>query len=109
MQNKEDPKYIKWIESLIPKQTYLIVLDEKGKSFSSMSFYKKFEEIEFNHKHITLIVGGSYGLPKSIIDQANLCLCLSKMTLPHKLAFLVLVEQVYRCFTLKKNIPYHHE
>ena len=58
---------------------------------------------------IFFLVGASYGLPSNIINQANCTISLSKMTLPHLMARLVLVEQTYRALTILNNHPYHHE
>jgi 23S rRNA (pseudouridine1915-N3)-methyltransferase len=57
---------------------------------------------------LALLIGGAYGLPASIAAEADLKLSLSAMTLPHRLARLVLVEQIYRGFTILRNEPYSH-
>jgi len=106
--DQNDPKYVKWCEGLIPASTYLVVLDERGRSLSTRAWTDILFETRTIHKHITFLIGGSYGLPESIKAKARLKLSLTPMTLPHRLAFLVLLEQTYRAFTIDKNMPYHH-
>ena len=61
-----------------------------------------------NSSSIIFLVGDAYGVPKSIINQANYVISMSKMTLPHLIARLMIVEQTYRGFTILNNHPYHH-
>ena len=59
-------------------------------------------------QHLAFLIGGSYGLPKAVSARADLQLSLGRMTLPHRLARLVLFEQVYRAFTILRGEPYSH-
>lgn len=104
----EDPGYEKWIRSLIQPHTALMVLDQHGKKHSTETLCTKLNQIALEKKHITFLIGGSYGLPSTIKKSASHTISLSTMTLPHKIALLVCAEQVYRCMTIEKNIPYHH-
>ena len=96
-------------ESLIKtvKDSYcVILLDVKGKSYSSeelASFIKK-NELE---KPLAFYVGDESGLPKEIIQKASFSLSFSRMTFPHDLARVMLLEQIYRALTINKNLPYH--
>lgn len=95
------------IEALNPK-SYIIVLDLKGKMLSSEELASKMLEIQtYNSSHITFIIGGSLGLSDAVISKANFRLCFSKMTFPHQLMKLILVEQIYRSFKINNNETYH--
>jgi len=92
----------------LKKQDFLIVLDEKGKVFSSRG-YSKFLQLKMQHfSSIVFVVGGSYGLSESVIKKANFSISLSQMTFPHLIARLILIEQTYRAFTIINQHPYHH-
>jgi len=107
-QNLDDPKYIKWCQDLIPKQTFLIVLDTQGARLDTQDWTDKLFHIRETYKHITFLIGGAFGLPQPIKSKASLLMSLSAMTLPHRLAYLLLLEQTYRAFTIHNNMPYHH-
>ena len=88
--------------------TYIVLLDLAGEQVASETFSTKLENIMLSgNSHITFIIGGSLGLDKSLINAANYRICLSKMTFPHQLARLILLEQVYRAFKIMKNETYH--
>ncbi len=88
---------------------YLVALDEKGKSLSSRGFAEFIDRMMSGGKsRVSFIVGGAYGLHGSVTELCDMALSLSAMTLPHDLARLVLVEQVYRAFTIIKGEPYSH-
>lgn len=88
--------------------TYIVLLDLAGEMLDSEKFSTKLENIMLSgDSHITFIIGGSLGLDQSLINAANYRICLSKMTFPHQLARLILLEQVYRAFKIMKNETYH--
>lgn len=88
--------------------TYLIVLDPRGKMLSSEEMAGKIEELALTGRSdITFVIGGSTGLAPSIVQQADILLSLSRLTFPHQLVRLLLLEQVYRWFKIIKNEPYH--
>jgi 23S rRNA (pseudouridine1915-N3)-methyltransferase len=95
--------------SKIKKQDYLILLDEKGKQYTSSDF-SHFMQTRFNagHKKIIFAIGGAYGFSPELHGRANQLLSLSKMTFTHQMIRLVFVEQLYRAFTILNNEPYHH-
>lgn len=96
------------IVSKIKDDEYVIVLDLHGKEIDSVAFSKQIEECMIRGKStITFVIGGSLGLGQAIIERANYRLCFSKMTFPHQLMKLVLVEQIYRAFKIMKNETYH--
>ena len=98
----------KRILASIPKGDYVIVLDLKGEEITSPELAKKFIEINTYHSaNITFIIGGSLGLSEEVVSSANYNLCFSKMTFPHQLMKVILLEQVYRAFKINNNETYH--
>ncbi len=89
----------------VPEDSEVILLDETGIQYTS----EKFSEMIFDQsKNIVFIIGGSYGVADSIKKRANTTLSLSTLVLPHQIVRLVLVEQIYRAYTISINHPYHH-
>lgn len=92
----------------IPTNSFVITLVIEGKQLSSESLAEKFEEIMVNgNNDITFIIGGSLGLDSQVIKRSNFKLSFSKMTFPHQLMRLILLEQIYRSWRIIKNEPYH--
>jgi 23S rRNA (pseudouridine1915-N3)-methyltransferase len=92
----------------LPDRGTLVVLDERGKPMDSLKFAKWLEEITIRDPHgVTFVIGGDLGLDEELRRRARLVLSLSAMTLPHDLARVVLLEQIYRACTLMRNIRYH--
>ena len=89
------------------KNSYVIALDLKGKQYSSEDFSTKLENIALLNSNITFIIGGSLGLSQEVLQKSNELICFSKMTFPHQLMRLILVEQIYRAFKIMKNETYH--
>lgn len=85
---------------------YLVLLMENGKQFTSVDFSKWLVKNSETQK-IIFIIGGAAGHGEEIISKANFKLSLSELTFPHKLARLMLVEQIYRAITIKNNHPYN--
>lgn len=98
------------IEQKIDSNDCLILLDEKGKQYSSVSF-SEFIQKKMNSgiKNLTFVIGGPYGFSKKIYDKAQGKVSLSEMTFSHQMIRLFFIEQVYRAFTILKNEPYHHQ
>jgi 23S rRNA (pseudouridine1915-N3)-methyltransferase len=88
----------------------LILLDEKGKEYSSLDFSSYLQE-QFNRggKHIYFVVGGPYGFSDDVYQRANGKISLSRMTFSHQMIRLFFIEQVYRAMTILRNEPYHHQ
>lgn len=87
---------------------HLIVLDIKGKQHTSEAFSKQIETLQIQGKSdLAFIIGGSLGLSKEVLDRANDKLSFSKMTFPHQLMKVILLEQVYRAYRIMRNEPYH--
>jgi len=93
----------------IKTSDYVILLDEKGKSYDSVEFSRLVQKkMNAGLKQVFFIIGGPYGFSPEIYKRANEKLSLSKMTFSHQMIRLFMVEQLYRAFTIIKNEPYHH-
>ena len=86
---------------------YIVVLDVMGEQIDSPKFAKVIENSSLSHDTITFVIGGSYGLSENLKRMANLRLSFSKMTFPHQLFRVMLLEQLYRATTITNNILYH--
>ena len=102
-------KLEKKILHLISSNSCLIALDESGLLYSTLQYKVFLQQKMINFSSLTFIVGDAYGIPKYIMKKSHFVMSLSKMTLPHALARVVLLEQTYRLFTIVHNHPYHHE
>ena len=97
---------MKYIQN-IKKDSYVFCLDLAGKEFSSEQFSKNIENISMQSSQITFIIGGSLGLDKEVLNNADYHLCFSKMTFPHQLMQVILLEQIYRAYKINNNESYH--
>jgi 23S rRNA (pseudouridine1915-N3)-methyltransferase len=98
------------INSKLKKEDFLILLDERGKHFSSVDFDKFLDQkLQMSYKKIVFLVGGAYGFSEDIYKRANSKLSLSKMTFSHQMIRLFVLEQIYRGMTILRNEPYHNE
>lgn len=97
------------LKKLIPSDD-LILLDERGKSYSSMDF-SQFIQKKMNAglKQLIFVIGGPYGFSDAVYTRANGKLSISKMTFSHQMIRPFFIEQLYRGFTILRNEPYHHE
>ena len=86
---------------------YIISLDLKGEQITSVVFSEKIDKIAQNNSTITFVIGGSNGLDKEILNMSNYILSFSKMTFPHQLFRVILLEQIYRASTISNNVTYH--
>lgn len=96
------------ILSKIWDREFVVVLAIEGKTLSSEEFSKQLEQASINgFSTLTFVIGGSLGLSPQVKKRANLSLSFGRLTLPHQLMRLVLVEQIYRAFTIQQGSPYH--
>ena len=87
----------------------LVLLDENGKTFSSVAFSQWIEkQMNIGSKRMIFVVGGPYGFSKEVYAKAKFKISLSEMTFSHQMIRLIFVEQLYRAFTIMKGEPYHH-
>lgn len=93
--------------SYIKKDTYCISLDLKGKQITSEEFAKKIENISNTNSSITFIIGGTLGIGEEILNTSKEKICFSKMTFPHQLIRVFLLEQIFRAFKICNNETYH--
>ncbi|MBE5821666.1 MAG: 23S rRNA (pseudouridine(1915)-N(3))-methyltransferase RlmH [Clostridiales bacterium] len=92
----------------ISSKDYTISLDLKGNFLTSEELAKKTSDIYINgYNTITYIIGGSLGLHKTVLEKCNYSISFSKMTFPHQLFRLILLEQIYRSFKINNNETYH--
>lgn len=104
--NKEGELILKQIEP----QHDLILLDERGKSFSSVEFADFLQKkMNAGIKQLTFVIGGPYGFSQEVYTKARGQISLSKMTFSHQMIRLFFIEQLYRGFTILRNEPYHHQ
>ena len=88
----------------------LILLDENGKTFSSIAFSEELQKkMNAGIKTLVFVIGGPYGFSESLYAKANRKISLSLMTFSHQMVRLFFIEQLYRSFTILKNEPYHHQ
>ncbi len=95
------------IEKYIDPKDYIITLEIEGAMLDSKSFANKLENIYNTNSNITFIIGGSYGLHESIKNKSDFKLSFSKLTFPHQLFRVMLLEQIYRAFRIINNETYH--
>lgn len=86
---------------------FTIVLDRRGEMLSSEEFAQKLDKVMLSFSTITFVIGGSCGLSDEVINKANFVLSFGKITFPHEIMKLVLIEQIYRAFSINNNLPYH--
>ena len=105
--NKTLEKEKQSILSKISEKDYIITLDIDGENLSSEEFSKKINNTFLNYSDILFIIGGSYGLHPDIKKMSNYKLSFSKMTFPHQLFRVMLLEQIYRAYKINNNETYH--
>lgn len=89
---------------------FLILLDENGKSFTSIGFANELQKkMNAGLKTLVYVIGGPYGFSETVYQKAQQKISLSEMTFSHQMVRLFFIEQVYRGFTILKNEPYHHQ
>ena len=88
----------------------VFLLDESGRSFSSLKFSSWIDkQLQSTSRRLIFIIGGPFGFIEPIKNRAHDKLSLSSMTFTHDMARVIFLEQIYRAFTIKNNLPYHHE
>jgi len=88
----------------------MILLDERGRTYSSLEFAKLLQDkISYAGKDIVFVIGGAYGFSQAVYDRAGSKISLSRMTFSHQMVRAIFAEQIYRAFTIMRGEPYHHE
>ena len=104
-----DSELLARFEKAIPARSKRMALEVTGRSMNSRGLADLIANAEQTAvPNLAFLIGGAYGLPPALSQRADLQLSLSAMTLPHRLARLVLAEQIYRAFTILRNEPYSH-
>lgn len=96
------------LERRIPQQAYVIALAIEGKQLDSVELSEKIQRLGVSgESHIVFVIGGSLGLSPAVLKRADFLLSFSRMTFPHQLMRVILLEQVYRSFRIIQKEPYH--
>ena len=95
------------ISDAIPKGSHIVALERTGKMLSTNELASKCQDWMNNGQNVVILIGGPEGLSKTCLEQAHELFSLSKLTFPHPIARLLLVEQIYRAYTILNNHPYH--
>ncbi len=95
------------IENVLNNKDYNVVLDINGKEMDSLEFASKLNDIQISNPNITFIIGGSSGIEEDLKNKCNLRLSFSKLTFPHQLFRIILLEQIYRAYKINNNESYH--
>ena len=104
IRQKEGERLMKYIRS----DAYVITLEIGGAMLDSVEFSRKVEQLGVQGKsHLIFVIGGSIGLGKEILDRSDYALSFSRMTFPHQLMRVILLQQIYRGFRIAEGAPYH--
>lgn len=95
------------IKKYINPKDYILTMEIEGKQLTSLEFAEKLNQIQIENSNIIFIIGGSYGLSDEIKNMAKFHFSFSKMTFPHQLFRILLLEQIYRCYKILNNESYH--
>jgi 23S rRNA (pseudouridine1915-N3)-methyltransferase len=97
------------ILNLLKKEDYVLLLDERGKQFSSEGLAAFIQQrANESIKNLIILIGGAYGVSNEVTQRANQIWSLSQLVFPHQLVRLILAEQIYRACTIMRNEKYHH-
>ena len=106
---QKDAEGIKILEQVQGGDT-LILLDERGKEYTSRQFSAFIEQkAQTVSRNLIFVIGGPYGFSQAVYDRANGMLSLSKMTFTHEMIRMFFIEQLYRALSITANLPYHHD
>jgi len=109
-ENEQKKEEGSMIQKILQPSDYIVLLDDKGKEYSSVEFARFMEKkMSSVTKRLVFVIGGPYGFSREIYDRANEQLSLSKLTFTHQMVRVVFAEQLYRAMTILNNEPYHHE
>ncbi|WP_028784436.1 23S rRNA (pseudouridine(1915)-N(3))-methyltransferase RlmH [Thalassobacillus devorans] len=104
VKNKEGERIL----AKINPDSYVITLEIEGEQLTSEKLAKKLDDLAtYGKSKVTFVIGGSLGLSDEVLRRSDMGLSFSKMTFPHQLMRLILVEQIYRAFKINRNEPYH--
>ena len=104
----EEERLAKYLENW-PFTGFVICCDERGENISSNEFSRKLEKAFLDGREVVILIGGAYGFSENVREKADFVWSFSKLVLPHRLARMVVVEQIYRASQIAKGGAYHHE
>jgi 23S rRNA (pseudouridine1915-N3)-methyltransferase len=105
-----EPRDDRALERQVTSAGWLVALDPAGLELTSTEFASRLRGwLELGKTEIDFVIGGADGIPHSVLERANAKVALSRMTLPHRLARVLLYEQLYRAFAILENAPYARE
>jgi 23S rRNA (pseudouridine1915-N3)-methyltransferase len=104
VQDREGDQLLRRIKT----NDYLLLLDERGDQYNSLSFAEYLNSLEGMVSHLIFAIGGPYGFSQEVYQRADAKVSLSSLTFSHQMVRLVFMEQLYRAFTILKGEPYHH-
>jgi 23S rRNA (pseudouridine1915-N3)-methyltransferase len=105
LKKKEGEVILQWVE----ERDYVIALDERGRQFTSPALAELIQgRANESTRRLIFVIGGAFGLDELVLKRCHLKWSLSTLTFPHQLVRLILVEQLYRAFTILRNEKYHH-
>lgn len=107
MKEVQEKEGVQLIRRISPGD-FMILLDERGKEFNSISFAEYLNGLEGRVNHLLFVIGGPYGFSEKVYQRADALFSLSKLTFSHQLVRVIFMEQLYRAFTILKGEPYHH-
>ena len=93
--------------SAVKEKDYLVCLDKSGKSFNTLGLKSKFENWLMSSNNLTFLIGGPDGVSQECLDKCNESWSLSPLTFPHAIVPVLIIEQVYRVWSITQNHPYH--
>ena len=91
----------------IKEEDFTILLDLKGITVDSLEFAERLRKLSWQYKNIVFIIGGSYGVTEEVRENVKVVMAFSKLTFPHQLFRVILLEQIYRAFRINSNESYH--
>lgn len=107
MKEVQNQEAILMLKRLKPSD-YVVLLDERGKEYNSISFAEHLNSLEGRVNHLVFVIGGPYGFSEEVYQRAQARISLSKLTFSHQLVRVIFMEQLYRAYTILKGEPYHH-
>jgi 23S rRNA (pseudouridine1915-N3)-methyltransferase len=87
----------------------VVLLDERGQSLDNYQLAKSIQNLTFSSNEINFIIGGAFGVTSELRDACSKVISLSRLVFPHELVRLILIEQIYRSYSIINNMPYHHK
>jgi 23S rRNA (pseudouridine1915-N3)-methyltransferase len=108
LKDEQERDLVARFDKVVPGRALRVALEVEGTSHDSRGLARFVGQHEQQGSTLAFLIGGAYGLPKSVSSSAPYTWSLSKLTLPHRLARVVLAEQLYRSFTLLRGEPYSH-